>query len=308
MLCSTRATLLGLGGQRARGVLMGHRGPLGAQSPSFSVPVCGPRNTWTGMETAGSRRSPQKSLPGPRAGTSAVPLCHCRSVCLSACLCLLIHLSLWPSLSSFHSLGLFQASVLSVPFHSSRVCPAQGSCAAQLQGAPSPLTLSVSGPFPDSLSVLVCLLPPLTCALFLTGFLPLCSVLFSLSGCVHACLRALHVCVPSPIPTRTHTVSAPLCTRKGTGSSQCRGHSLAPRRPASRSAAGAGAPRVHLLGSPGLHDEKALCPCLRGASVSLAVTRLESGSRLGTAVPWTGRSREGTVHGKTNKQARDYEP
>lgn len=76
-------------------------------------------------------------------------------------------------------------------------------------------------------------------------------------------------------------------------------------------------------GSPGvLHAEKALCPCLmwaslaqlagrQGANVSLAITRLERGSHLGTGMSWMGRSKEGTVCGekkKKKKQARDYNP
>lgn len=80
--------------------------------------------------------------------------------------------------------------------------------------------------------------------------------------------------------------------------------------------------RLASEGSPGvLPAEETLCPCLmwaslaqlagrQGANVSLAITRLESGSRLGTGMSWMGRSKEGTVCGKKKKkkQGRDYNP
>lgn len=67
------------------------------------------------------------------------------------------------SCSSFHSLGLFHTPILSIPLPwVSCIHPAGSSCTAQLQGAPFPQKLSVSRPFSDFISVLVCLLCPLS--------------------------------------------------------------------------------------------------------------------------------------------------
>lgn len=67
-------------------------------------------------------------------------------------------------------------------------------------------------------------------------------------------------------------------------------------------------------GSPGvLRAEKALCSWLmwaslgqragrQGANMSLAISRLESGSRLGTGMSWMRRSKEGTVCGEKKKK------
>lgn len=112
------------------------------------------------------------------------------------------------------------------------------------------------GPFSDSISGLFCFLSSLTCALFLTGFLPLFSIYYfpSLGVCMHDCMP-MCVC-PSP---PTHRVSAPPWTRQGAAW-------LPEGRPAGVQP-GAGAPSAHLVGSPGmLCDEKAhVCVC-RGPS------------------------------------------
>lgn len=198
MLCSTWAALLGLGGQRARGGLRGPGGLLGSSSPSFSVPVCGPRNTWTGMETAGSRKSPQKSPAGPRAATSAVPPA---TVALSACLPLparppgLVALTLTLILSLSGSLSGI-CFVCSLPQLSCWSCPGQLRCTAP-GGALSPDRLSLSASLSLTLSDVrplpYCVSPSLS------------SLLFPSPGvCVHVCMPVC-VCTFSHPHTDTHS-------------------------------------------------------------------------------------------------------
>lgn len=71
-------------------------GLLGLSSPSFSVPIWQPRSTWTGKETAGSRKSSQKSPQGlelphlQRALSASLPPSLFLPACLScspACPC-----------------------------------------------------------------------------------------------------------------------------------------------------------------------------------------------------------------------------
>lgn len=114
-------------------------------------------------------------------------------------------------------------------------------------------------------------------------------------------IACLCVCVPPP----THTESLPLrgLGRAQLGSlragQQACSLELEPRVPTSLAALVCSVMRRLMSASAVAH-----LTGLQGANVSLAITRLESGSRLGTAMPWTGRSREGTVHGKTNKQSK----
>lgn len=139
-------------------------------------------------------------------------VCPTAASALPACLPLShIDPPLLPSLSRSTSpaLGLFHASVWSV--HSAAMFVLPGAAALHTPGAPFPQMLSISGPFSDSISVLVCLLClPNLCAevfsLFFQSLFPLSGVCACMFACLCVCPSShlLHVRAHN---THTHTHS-----------------------------------------------------------------------------------------------------
>ena len=183
--------------------------------------------------------------------------CHPHSGCLSASLSrpvaylpFLVTLPVMLILSLSGSLSLI--SLVSPLPQLSCVCPAQGSYTAQLQRAPFSQMLSVSGPLSDSISVLFISYAP-SFSFF--------NLIFSLSGCVHACLLA-YMCVcsssHSPCPhtyihIHIHTVSTPLYgLRREQAPPNSEGTVWLPTGQPAGVQPGAGALSAHLLGSPGI--------------------------------------------------------